>query len=58
MKIKVSNISWDTDVDWDNGDYYVPELPTETEVEVNSEDEIADKLSDSYGFLVNSFSID
>lgn len=51
MKIKVTNIEWDTD------GCYIPELPNETEVEVNSEDEIADKLSDDYGFLVNSFSV-
>lgn len=33
-------------------------LPTEVVMEVDDEDEIADKLSDEYGWLVESFEYD
>jgi hypothetical protein len=49
--MKVSNIKWETDgVD--------VELPKEVEVDDNmSDDEIADYLSDTYGWLVDSFAV-
>lgn len=49
--MRVSNIKWVTDGE----DVKLP-----TEVEVNddfSDDEIADYLSDTYGWLVNGFSL-
>ena len=46
----VSDIIWETDGE-------VVELPTEVEVDDDlSDDEIADYLSDTYGWLVVSFS--
>ena len=46
-----SNIKWETDG-------YEVDLPTEVEVEDGmSDDEIADFLSDTYGWLVISFSL-
>jgi len=49
--MKVSNIKWETDGE-------IVELPTEVEVDDNlSDDEIADYLSDTYGWLVNAFSL-
>ena len=49
--MKVSNIKWVTDGE-------VVELPTEVEVNDDlSDDEIADYLSDTYGWLVDSFSL-
>ena len=49
--MKVTNIKWETDgVD--------VELPREVEVVDNmSDDEIADYLSDTYGWLVDSFAV-
>lgn len=42
-------------------DEYITELkstlPTEVEVEVDDEEDIADYLSDRYGWLVNSFNV-
>lgn len=47
----VTNIKWETDGE-------VVDLPTEVEVEDGmSDDEIADYLSDTYGWLVNGFSL-
>ena len=47
----VSNIKWETDGE-------IVSLPTEVEVDDNmSDDEIADYLSDTYGWLVNGFSL-
>lgn len=47
----VSKIKWETDGE-------VVNLPTEVEVDDNmSDDEIADYLSDTYGWLVDSFSL-
>lgn len=47
----VSSIKWETDG-------YEVSLPTEVEVEDEmSDDEIADFLSDTYGWLVISFSL-
>lgn len=53
MIYKITDIDWcvDNEEDLDN-------LPTETTIEANDEDCIADALSDEYGFLVNSFNID
>ena len=49
--MKVTNIKWETDGE-------VVDLPTEVEVEDGmSDDEIADYLSDEYGWLVNGFSL-
>ena len=49
--MKVTDIKWETDgVD--------VELPSEVDVDDNmSDDEIADYLSDTYGWLVNGFSL-
>lgn len=49
--MKVSNIKWVTDGE-------VVELPTEVEVNDDlSDDEIADYLSDTYGWLVEGFAL-
>ena len=49
--MKVTNIEWETDGE-------VVDLPTEVEVDDNlSDDEVADFLSDEYGWLVNGFSL-
>ena len=49
--MKVSDIKWVTDGE-------VVDLPTEVEVEDGmSDDEIADYLSDTYGWLVISFAL-
>jgi len=49
--MKVSDIKWVTDGE-------VVELPTEIEVNDDlSDDEITDYLSDTYGWLVDSFSL-
>jgi hypothetical protein len=48
----VTNIKWETD------GYEVNNLPNEVEVDDNlSDDEIADYLSDEYGWLVDSFAL-
>lgn len=56
IKVKVWDIDWDTDVE------NVPELPSETMLELEDIDglgvddqDVADELSDRYGFCVNSF---
>lgn len=47
----VSNIKWDTDGE-------IVDLPTEVEVGDDlSDDEVADYLSDTYGWCVESFSL-
>ena len=49
--MKVSNIKWETDGE-------VVDLPTEVEIDDNiDEDAIADYLSDTYGWLVDSFAL-
>lgn len=49
--MEVTNIKWETDGE-------VVDLPTKVEVEDGmSDDEIADYLSDTYGWLVNGFSL-
>ena len=49
--MKVTNIKWETDGE-------VVDLPTEVEVDDKmSDDEVADYLSDEYGWLVNGFSL-
>ncbi len=49
--MKVSNIKWVTDGE-------VVELPTEVEVADNlDDDQIADYLSDTYGWLVEGFAL-
>lgn len=55
-KYKVTNIDWDVDYDDEFAD--TPNLPTEVIIEVEDEDDIADALSDEYGFCINGFSID
>ncbi len=45
MKIKITNIDWDTDK-------HNVDLPQQVELEVDHEDEIADKLSDKYGWCI------
>lgn len=50
-KMKVTDIDWETDGE-------VVDLPSEVDVDDNmSDDEIADYLSDTYGWLVNGFSL-
>lgn len=47
----VTNIKWETDGE-------IVDLPTEVEVDNDmDDDEIADYLSDTYGWLVNSFAL-
>jgi len=54
MKIKTTEIDWDTD-----GDEITESiLPQEVEVEVDNEEEITDALSDKYGFCIFSLSYD
>lgn len=56
MKFYVTNIDWDID-DFDYDEEDELNLPSETMVECEDEDFIADALSDEYGFCVNSFTI-
>ena len=56
IKVKVWDIDWDTDGE------NVPELPSETMLELEDIDglgvddqDVSDELSDRYGFCVNSF---
>lgn len=51
-KYKVSNIDWDVDDVED-----LNNLPTTCVIDAIDEDDIADALSDKYGFCVNGFSI-
>ena len=51
MKVKVKDIVYDTDG-------YEVNLPTSMVCEVESEDEIADYISDKTGWLVESFRFD
>ena len=51
-KYIVSNIDWDVDSAEDLND-----LPTTCIIDAFDEDDIADALSDKYGFCVNGFSI-
>ena len=53
MKYNVTEIKWCVDEVED-----LETLPTSAEVYCESEDEIADALSDYFGFLVESFSVD
>ena len=47
-----------TDIEWETDGYEVNNLPTEVEVDDDlDEDEIADYLSDEYGWLVESFAL-
>lgn len=52
-RYKVSDIEWCVDYEEDRDT-----LPTEAYVFADDEDEIADVLSDDYGFLVEGFSLD
>lgn len=56
MKFYVTNIDWDID-DFGYDEEDELNLPSETMVECEDEDFIADALSDEYGFCVNSFTI-
>ena len=61
-KFNVTNIDWCIEPeDCDNNTQVANEilatLPTECEVECEDEDMIADTLSDTYGYLVNSYNI-
>lgn len=50
--MKIKNIDWETDGE-------VVDLPTEVELSDDIDEEnIADELSDEYGWLVNSFEIE
>jgi|OM-RGC.v1.036085248 hypothetical protein len=46
MRIKTTRIDWDTDE-------HKVDLPQQVELEVDHEDEIADELSDEYGWCVH-----
>ena len=52
MKFKASNINWDTDGE------LIDSLPTEVEVECDSEEEVADTLSDAYGFCIFALDVE
>jgi hypothetical protein len=51
MKYKITNIKWDTDED----ELIFESLPQKVEITVTDEDDIADALSDEYGFCVFGF---
>ena len=51
MKIKTTKINWDI-TDEDAPDGHQVDLPQQVELEVDHEDEIADKLSDIYGWCI------
>jgi hypothetical protein len=51
MKYKITNIKWDTDED----ELIFASLPQNLEITVADEDDIADALSDAYGFCVFGF---
>ena len=51
MKIKTTSIKWDTDE-------HTVDLPQQVEIEVGHEDEIADKLSDEYGWCIRGLEWD
>ena len=60
MKIKVTDIVYDTDIDDDSSDFVLnSELPSEMIVEVDGiieiESEIADAISDTTGWCVNGY---
>ena len=59
MRYWVNNIIWDLDIDPDATEYTDAlereSLPTSTKVDVDREDQIADALSDHYGWCVLSF---
>jgi len=61
MKVKFSNIVWDTTGDEDDN-IHTGELPTELTLEVDNDLNIADAgadfLSDGYGFCVDSFTFE
>jgi len=62
MKIHVSNIEWDTSDDDETTE--APDLPTEVDLEMDAaevecdDEPIVDRLSDIYGFCVNSCTIE
>ena len=61
-KFNVTNIDWCIELeDCDNNpqvaDEILSTLPTDCVVECEDEDMIADTLSDTYGYLVNSYNI-
>lgn len=56
----VTNIDWDVDEDVYEDGYSEDDLGLPTEVEVPDDvdpDDVADWLSDEYGFCINSFQI-
>ena len=60
MKIKITDIVYDTDIDDDSSDFVLnSELPSEMIVEVDGiidiESEIADAISDTTGWCVNGY---
>lgn len=58
-KYKVTDIDWDLSSDFDEEDSLMLDafdnLPQECVVEADDEDDIADALSDEWGFCVNCF---
>ena len=61
-KFHITNIDWciapdDCDNDPQIANEILATLPTECEVECEDEDMIADALSDTYGYLVNGYTI-
>lgn len=57
MKFKVSNIKYDTKESIVAEELDL-QLPTNMEIECDSEEEIADTISDLTGWLVESFNIE
>lgn len=52
MLFKATNIKWDTDGDMDDDD-----LPTEVIIEAKTEFDVADALSDKYGWTVSELDV-
>lgn len=55
--MKIFNIQWDTE---DNGEFITSEdldLPTNVDIPEMEEDEVADYLSDEYGWCIKSFEV-
>jgi hypothetical protein len=55
MIVKTTRIDWDIEDD-NYEDCEDPSLPQEVTIEVESEEEIVDALSDKYGFCICSLS--
>ena len=63
MLVKFFDIDWDTtddneDNDWNVRNHHNLNLPKEVVLEVEETSEMADVLSDAYGYCVNSFNFE